>query len=59
MLALGGHKPTRADALPPFKALYPLLAEALGLLDADADARNMMRTLESLSAAESTRVDAP
>ena len=57
MLAVVGHRPSRADDLRPFATEYPLLAAVLGLApDPDRNAEGMVAMLQSLAA--STRVDA-
>ena len=56
VLAVVGHKPSRADQLPPFAEQYPLLARTMGLApDPETNAERMVRGLEWLA---STRVDA-
>ena len=61
MLAIVGHRPQAADALPPFDRLHPLIAASMGTADPEAgNAARIVGAMAFLSAAEgpSTRVDA-
>lgn len=56
ILAVVGHKPSQADALPAFHREYPQIAAAVGLAP-DPKASNAERLVAAFEAL-STRVDA-
>ena len=58
LLAIVGHQPTSADALPPFEDQFPRIAAAIGAAP-PPDARNALRLRAAFERLrESTRVDA-